>query len=219
MELKTTVSVCPPIAHLGGFESTKIIGSGTDILGTTRHIERWESDLELLRLGGISELRYPVPWHRIEREQGLYDFSWLDGPMAYMQAHGLRPILDPLHHVSFPDWLDQGFANPDFPSAYERFVLNLAQRYPWVDRYTVFNEPLPTALFCSLTGLWYPHRTSDRCFVQMAVNVGRAISRASAMLRKLNPHIGFIHVETAEVHRPLDQKSEEWVHFANGRRS
>jgi beta-glucosidase/6-phospho-beta-glucosidase/beta-galactosidase len=207
-----------PFPHLGAFESTRIIGSGTDILGTTRHVERWEHDLELLRLAGLTELRYSIPWHRIEQTPGVYDFSWIDGPMRYMEAHGMRPILDPLHHVSFPEWLEHGFDHPEFPELYTRFVVKVAERYPWADRYTVFNEPLPTTLFCSLNGLWYPHKASDECFVRMSVNTGRAICLASAALRRLNPHVELVHVETAEVHRALDRKSERWVAFANRRR-
>jgi beta-glucosidase len=204
--------------HLGAFESTRLVGTGTDVLETTRHIERWHFDLELLRQAGISELRYSVPWHRIERKPGTFDFSWFDGPMAYFQVHGMRPILDPIHHVSFPDWLEQGFANPDFAMHYERFILELAQRYPWVDCYTIFNEPLPTTVLCALTGDWYPHQASEDCFVRMAINVGKSICLASRALLKANPRVQLMHVESAEVHWPLDRESENWVQFANCRR-
>ena len=216
--IPSALQTCAPFPHLGAFESTRLIGSETDILGTTRHIERWESDLELLRSAGLTELRYSVPWHRIEREPGIFDFTWIDGPMKYMHAHGMDPILDPLHHVSFPCWMDQGFANPEFPVLYERFILRLARRYPWANRYTVFNEPLPTTIFCSLNGLWYPHYASEDSFVRMAVNNARAICRASQALRRVNPHVKFVHVETAETHRALDKRSEEWTDFANCRR-
>jgi hypothetical protein len=130
----------------------------------------------------------------------------------------MTPILDPLHHISFPDWLDQGFANPDFPILYERFVTQVAQRYPWANLYTVLNEPLPTTLFCSFTGWWYPHQASDDCFVRMALNVARAICRTSAAVRKLNPQAQFVHVETCEAHRAIDSRSDEWTRFANARR-
>src|SRR5687767_7066798 len=152
-------------AHLGAFESTKLLGSGTDILGTTRHIERWEADLELLRSASLKQLRYSIPWHRFEREEGTFDFRWLDGPMLHMHAAGMIPIVDLMHHVSFPDWLDHGFANPAFPALYDRFVTEVTRRYPWVTLYTIFNEPLPTTLFCGYTGWWYPHHASDECFV------------------------------------------------------
>lgn len=208
----------PRYPHLGAFESTRLVGTGTDILGTTRHIERWQSDLELLRHAGMVDLRYSVPWHRIEESPGQFDFSWFDGPMSYMETHGMRPILDPLHHVSFPTWLNQGFAQPDFPRYYSRFIVELARRYPWADRYTIFNEPLPTTILCSLTGDWYPHQQSDDCFVRMAINVSKAICMASHALQQVSPAVQFVHVESAEAHWALDRKSEEWVEFVNHRR-
>jgi beta-glucosidase/6-phospho-beta-glucosidase/beta-galactosidase len=57
--------------HIGAFESTKLPGIRNDILGTTRHIERWRTDLELLRSASLTQLRYSVPWHRIERVPGV----------------------------------------------------------------------------------------------------------------------------------------------------
>src|SRR4051794_18844420 len=123
----------PAFPHFGAFESTKLGDSGTDILGTTHHIERWRHDLELLRSASIRNLRYSVPWHRVEVTPGVYDFTWLDGPMHFLQEHSMSPVLDPLHHISFPNWLTDGFANPRFPELYERFVARVAQRYPWVD--------------------------------------------------------------------------------------
>jgi len=145
----------------------------------------------------LKQLRYSIPWHRFEREEGTFDFRWLDGPMLHMHAAGMIPIVDLMHHVSFPDWLDHGFANPAFPSLYDRFVTEVTRRYPWVTLYTIFNEPLPTTLFCGYTGWWYPHHASDECFVRMALNVARAICRASASVMTSNPQAQFVHVETS----------------------
>ncbi len=139
--------------HLGAFESTKIYGSGLDVLEATRHTEFWEADLRRLREAEIRELRYPVPWHRIKSEAGNFDWRWMDGPMRLMRDLGLRPILDPLHHVSLPDWFTGGFANPEFPKFYMRFVDCVAKRYEWVERYTVVNEPLPALVLCALQGI------------------------------------------------------------------
>src|SRR3954452_23015506 len=108
--------------HYGAFESTKIHGCGADILDTTRHTQLWQADLDMLHTAGITRLRYSVPWHKVERERGVYDFTWLDGPMRCLERHGMTPVLDPLHHTSFPDWLEGGFANPGFPDIYQAFI-------------------------------------------------------------------------------------------------
>jgi beta-glucosidase len=76
----------------------------------------------------------PVPWHRIELTPGVFDWSWIDGPMQFMREHGMNPILDPIHHVSFPAWLEGGLLHPDFPALALRFVQQIERRYPWAMR-------------------------------------------------------------------------------------
>ncbi|MFL6450178.1 MAG: family 1 glycosylhydrolase [Bryobacteraceae bacterium] len=209
----------PPIyAHLGGFESTLIFGTGQDILETTRHIEQWREDLMMLLQSGIRKLRYSIPWHRIEKSPGRFNWGWMDGPMQFMRDSGLEPILDPLHHTSFPEWLEDGFLHPDFVRLYSRFIDEISNRYEWVHRYTVFNEPLATTIFCSSTGMWYPHRASDHDYVAMTLQVARCISHCIALLRRKNKRIQIVHVDTAEHHRATDKKSEDWAEFANQRR-
>lgn len=207
-----------PFPHLGAFESTKIHGSGQDVLDTTGHIQHWRADLDLLHSAGICELRYAVPWHRIERQPNVFDWSWIDGPLKRIKARGMRPILDPLHHVSFPDWLTGGFLHPQFPELYARFLEQIARRYDWIDRYTVVNEPLPTSVLCGLTGQWYPHCKSELYFVAIAKNVARAICLGAAALLRCNRRASLYEIDACEHHRALDAKSQSWVLHANQRR-
>ena len=172
----------------------------------------------MLKGGGISQLRYSIPWHQIERVQGTFDFDWIDGPLSYMREHGMTPVVDLVHHTSFPDWLEEGFANAGFPQLFVRFVGEFASRYPWIYRYTVFNEPLATTLMCSSIGSWYPYRSSDRDFAAMAVNVARAICMADQFLSRSNPAYESVYIDTCEHHQALDEASRPWVEFANHRR-
>jgi hypothetical protein len=172
----------------------------------------------MLQAAGINRLRYPVPWHRIEHKPGTWDWQWMDGPLQFMRRAGLQPILDPLHHTSFPDWLQDGFANPAFPDLYCRFVVQVAERYEWADQYTVFNEPLPTLVLCALSGDWYPHRRSEPDFVRMAAHVARAIALGSASLRKLNSKVQLVQIDGCEHHVALDREAEPWATHCNHRR-
>jgi beta-glucosidase/6-phospho-beta-glucosidase/beta-galactosidase len=216
--MESQTSIRRPLPHYGAFESTRIHGYRTDILETTRHIERWQDDLDMLRDAELSDLRYSAPWHRIERQPGEFDFSWLDGPMQYMRDNGMRPVVDLLHHTSFPDWLKEGFANPDFPRLYTRFVSRFMRRYDWVDTYTIFNEPLATTLMCSCIGAWYPFRKSDNAFVRMALNVAGAICSVEETIRNFQPDYTSVYIDTCEFHHPLDRGSTRWVEFVNHRR-
>jgi hypothetical protein len=56
-----------------------------------------------------------------------------------MRLLGIKPIVDPCHHVSIPRFLKNGFLSPHFADRYVAFVLNAAERYPWVKQYTPFN--------------------------------------------------------------------------------
>jgi beta-glucosidase len=212
------VAPTPSFPFLTGFESTQIHGTGQDVLGGTRHLDLWEHDLQLVKAQGITSLRYPVPWHRIERRRGVYDWQWTDQVFPYMRKAGLDPIVDPIHHTSFPEWIRGGFAHPKFEDFYLAFVRELALRYPWIRKYTVFNEPFVTTLFCGSEGIWYPKARSDRTFVRMAINVGRAICRVCEMLEKTVPGVQFVHVDTCEHHTPLDSRSREKTEFLNHRR-
>ena len=204
--------------HLGAFESTKIHGSGLDVLETTFHKMRWQSDLDLLLKANLTELRYPIPWHRIEYTPGEYDFSWIDGPMEYMRRNKMRPIVDPLHHTSFPDWLEGGFSHRCFPQLYERFIHKLLERYEWIDRYTVVNEPFATTILCSRMGVWYPYQSSEAAFIRMCLQMSRAICLASRAIRHRNTGIELIRTDTCEYHHPMDSSAVGWTDFCNNRR-
>lgn len=203
---------------LSGFESTHIFGTGKDVLELTGHVEQVDEDLRLARKTGMEQLRYSVPWHKIERIPGKYDWTWMDSAMLHMQALGIDPILDPLHHTSFPQWLKGGFANSKFVSLYLRFVTAVAERYPTARNYTVINEPLVTTWFCGHEGTWYPYYKGPDNFVPMLMNVVEAIVSVTRMLIEKIPGVRFVHVEPAERHRALDDVSQGHSDLSNIRK-
>ena len=192
---------------LSGFESTHIFGSGKDVLDLTKHTEFVEEDLKLVNSCGINLLRYSAPWHSIERVHGVYDWKWLDKALNCQRELGIDPIIDPLHHTSFPQWLEDGFANPRFVEFYLRFIKKFAERHSWVKYYTIINEPFVTALFCGHEGIWYPYFKSPKYFVRMILNFGKAICLISDLLSNMLPEVYFVHVDTCEKHRPLNDES------------
>lgn len=129
---------------LSGFESTHIFGSKTDVLELTEHKDLYRQDLKLVKTTGLDTIRYSAPWHSIEKVKGVYDWEWMDKSLAEIERLGISPILDPLHHTSFPNWLENGFGNSEFVDSYVRFVTAIADRYPRVTKYTVINEPFVT---------------------------------------------------------------------------
>jgi beta-glucosidase/6-phospho-beta-glucosidase/beta-galactosidase len=123
----------PPLEIIGGFESTFMPAHDRDIFETTEHDTRWREDLALLSRSGITRLRYPVRWHRVEETEGVFDWSATDEVLGYLHAHGFRPIIDLVHHTSYPAWLTDGFADARFGEVYLRYAESFARRYPWVE--------------------------------------------------------------------------------------
>ena len=113
--IELTLQVAPGrLEFLTGFESTFMPDHSADVLETTRHIEQYREDMDLVQAAGMRALRYPAPWHRIEREPGVYDWRWMDQAMEALVERDLEPVIDPVHHTSFPEWLKRGFADEAF---------------------------------------------------------------------------------------------------------
>ncbi len=58
---------------LGAFETTYLPGHGVDVAEMTRHDQQWRDDLDRVLSAGVTTLRYPLRWHRIEAAPGQYD--------------------------------------------------------------------------------------------------------------------------------------------------
>jgi len=198
----------PAFEFLTGFEGTHIFGSGYDILETTEHTTRFEEDLLLLAGDGLRSFRACIPWHRVEQQRGIYDWTWTDRYLNFAYSLGLNVIADPLHHTSFPEWLQGGFVNSEFPSCYLAFLQAFARRYPWIERYTIINEPFVTAWLCGNCEIWHPHHSGDKGFVPMLLAVAETICRATAELERIIPNVIFVHADSCERHVALDQESQ-----------
>jgi len=186
-----------PLALWAGFECTlnRVGDVQHDQLALTGHYQRLD-DLDRLAALGIRTVRYPILWERIaaERAEGRdAPFAWHDAAMARMRTLGIEPIVGLVHHGSGPfgtSLLDAGFAE-----GLAAFAREVAERYPWVTRYTPVNEPLTTARFSALYGVWYPHERDDAAFLRATLNQVRAIRLAMAAIRAVQPDAQLVQTE------------------------
>ena len=185
---------------------------------TTGHIARWRQDLELLLACGVTRLRYPVRWHRIQADRRSFDWRATDEVLGWMRDAGMRPIVDLCHHTSYPRWLRRGFSDRKFGAAYLRYVEAFATRYPWVQEYTLFNEPFTTFLFCGEMGVWPPHLHGLKGFLTLARNVLPALTEADRAYRALVPGARHFYVETCERASAAVPEATGTAAFANDRR-
>jgi dTDP-4-dehydrorhamnose reductase len=185
----------PALELWGGLECT-VARIGDELVDQTRlngHHDR-PDDLDRFAALGITAIRYPVLWERIEPEgPTAADWRWTDERLGRMRQLGLRPIATLLHHGNGPRHTE--LTAPDFVPKFVAFATRVAERYPWLDAYTPINEPLTTARFCGLYGLWQPHARDHQVFARILLNQINAIRLAMRVIRQINPAARLIQTE------------------------
>lgn len=179
----------------GGVECTcrRIGDSYSDQLTRSGHRTRI-SDLNRFAELGLRTLRYPVLWEHVAPSSlDQPDWRWPDKRLARLQALGIEPIVGLVHHGSGPRYT--ALNQPGFATGLARYAGMVARRYPWVRYYTPVNEPLTTARFSGLYGLWYPHGTSDEVFVRVLYNQLLATKLAMEAIREVNPAAQLVQTE------------------------
>src|SRR5690606_310483 len=104
-----------------------------------------------------------------------------------------EPIVGLVHHGSGPpgtSLVEDGFA-----TGLAAHAAQVARRYPWASAYTPVNEPLTTARFSGLYGIWYPHGRDAALFARALVNECRATVLAMRAIREVNPAAKLVQTE------------------------
>jgi beta-glucosidase len=193
-----------------GIEDT-IIGSPVrggqrlDEYELTGHAQRWRSDLDLAKSTGATAIRYGIPWHHVNPAVGSYDWEQADRALSYAhETLGLDVILD-LVHYGAPEWLSESFADPSYPSAIAEYASAVAERYRGiVGSYTPLNEPLVTASFCGLRGIWPPHLVGDEGWARVVVSIADGIQQTTRAIRQADPDAKIVHVEAVQLYSTDD---------------
>jgi beta-glucosidase len=176
----------------------------------TGHDKNWREDMAAASRFGASGLRYGVSWPRISPAPGVYDWAELDERLDYaVRELGLTVIAD-LVHYGTPTWLDGAFADPGYPGVIADFASAFAARYRGlVDHLTPLNEPLTTASFSGLRGVWPPALTGWPGWVTVMMSMVEGIRQTVAGVRAANPDAVIVHVEAATLYETRDDTLAE----------
>ena len=176
------------------------------------------ADLDLIASLGVTRLRYPVLWERVAPgELADADWAWTDARLARLRELNLPPIATLVHHGSGPSYTS--LVDPAFPDHLARYARAVAERYPWLDAYTVINEPLTTARFSGLYGLWYPHRKNERTFLRCLLNECKATVLGMRAIRAVNPaarliqteDLGYTHATPLLAYQAKYENARRWL--------
>lgn len=151
-------------------------------------------DMNLIADLGLHAVRFPLAWERMQPDRnGVINWAKTDAALNRLRERGVRPILGLLHHGYGPAW--SGLLDPSFPTNFAQYADMVAARYPWIDAYTPINEPLTTARFSGLYGLWYPHARDEHIFAQLLLAECQATRQAMRSIRQINPQAQLIQTE------------------------
>jgi dTDP-4-dehydrorhamnose reductase len=104
-----------------------------------------------------------------------------------------------------------------FPELLADYAKEVARKFPWIKYYTPVNEPLTTARFSGLYGLWYPHATNNKSFLVMLLNQLKAVVLSMKAIREINPDAKLVQTEDlAKIHSTPKLKYQR--DFENHRR-
>ncbi|MFC5848935.1 sugar nucleotide-binding protein [Deinococcus petrolearius] len=157
------------------------------------HLDRL-TDLDALAGLGARRIRYPVLWEQVApSDPETPDWRWTDERLGRLRELRLDPIATLLHHGSGPRYTS--LLDPEFPTKLADYARQVARRYPWITNYTPVNEPLTTARFSGLYGVWYPHHTSEESFVRMLLNECRGTVLAMQAIREVQPHAQLVQTD------------------------
>ena len=205
----------------GGVECTcrRVGDAYSDQLTRSGHRDRL-TDLDRFAELGLRTLRYPVLWEHVAPASLDHpDWRWPDERLPHLQALGIEPIVGLVHHGSGPRYT--ALNQPNFAPELARYAGLVAARYPWVRYYTPVNEPLTTARFSGLYGLWYPHGTSDAVFVRLLYNQVLGTKLAMQAIRRVNSaaqlvqteDLGQTHATTALADQATFENHRRWLTF------
>lgn len=186
-----------------------------DQLAETGHDVR-PDDAERIAALGVQASRTPVLWERVAPlDPQTRDFREPARRLAALRSAGVEPIVTLLHHGSGPAYTD--LLDPAFPELFADYAETAARTFPWVRRWMPINEPLTTARFATLYGVWYPNMRDDRAFGRALLHEVRAMQAAMRRIRAVIPSAEFVISEDLQRFSAGDAGVEAYAGFLRER--
>ena len=175
----------------------------------TQHYQQWREDLDRAASLGIKQLRWGVPWYRVESQPGVFDWTWVDQVLDYMvNTLHIEPILD-LVHYGTPLWMEQSFVDAQYVPAVARYAAEFARRYGhMVKFYTPLNEPTVNSDFCCRRAQWPPYLKGEAGYVRVMLSIARGVQETVKVLRQEVPDATMVAVESMHLYRAMAKGAE-----------
>lgn len=177
-------------------------------------------DIDRIASLGVRRMRFPLLWERTAPDgPASADWCWADARLARLAERGVAPIVGLVHHGSGPHGTH--LLDPAFAPRLADYARSVAERHPQVQAWTPVNEPLTTARFSGLYGLWYPHHADDPGFVRALLHQVQAVVLAMRAIREFNPaaqlvqtdDLGCTHARPRLQYQANFENARRWLAF------
>lgn len=208
----------PPLALWAGVECTvNRVGERFFDQLARSGFDRRLDDIDRLASLGVQAVRFPLLWERqAPHARQAPDWSWAAPRIERLHARGIRVIAGLVHHGSGPR--DTHLLDADFAPRLADYAQAAARRFPMVTDWTPVNEPLTTARFSALYGLWFPHARDPRSFVRALLNQVQGVRLAMATIRAEIPGARLVQTEDLGFVTAASPALEEQARHENERR-
>jgi dTDP-4-dehydrorhamnose reductase len=179
----------------GGIECTinRVQDDFFDQLEYSGHYGR-TTDIDFLVDTGIEKIRYPILWERHQpAQETIINWEPTGERLLALKQKNIDVIAGLVHHGSGPSFTD--LLDENFPFLLAAYAEKVATRFPWINYYTPVNEPLTTARFSGLYGLWYPHKNNDSAFLRILINEMKGVVLSMQAIRRINPSAKLVQTE------------------------
>ena len=100
-----------------------------------------ESRLDTLDRLGVDIVRYTINWHEAEKRKGVREWGSADSVLRGLNAHGISAVVT---LYGTPRWANGGRSPnwaPNKGAWFANFAVAAAKRYPFVQKWLIWNEP------------------------------------------------------------------------------
>ena len=135
------------------------------------------SRLDQLDALGVDIVRVTVDWRATEPRPGVYDWTRTDLLLSGLQSHGIAPLVT---LYGSPAWANGGLPEnwaPISTTSFAAFARNVAERYPYVHMWTIWNEPNQRRWLRPTTAATYVKKLLDPAYTAIhAVSPGSQVA-------------------------------------------
>ncbi len=173
-------------------------------------------DVDLIADLGVAACRFPVLWEHVAPiAPAVRDFGPAMLRLERLRGRGVEPIVTLLHHGSGPRYTH--LLDPAFPELFAQYAAHAARVLPGVRRWTPINEPLTTARFSTLYGVWYPNLRDDRAFGRALLHQTMATLLAMERIRAVSADAQLVVSEDLQGFTAGDSAAAPYVAFLRER--